>query len=215
MKNYIIALFLLTIIEANSQNVTLRVLGQSTYVEYAETNGIIISFNENELKNVAKLSDSIASIGIMNQLKPIYDSKTTNLKKFRIEESNLELFDKLMIICNYFKIRINKVYYKLPIHKFDNEDEKAILALDNANSQAKVIADNLKCNIVKILNIDDETTYADPIYDDIDVDSEHGQMVLRLIQLLSRGNSKFDTESSKAFREGGYNIWVTYELRKI
>jgi len=215
MKVFAILMLLsLTALNVNAQNITLRVLGKANYVEYAETNGIKISFNKNQLENITKLIDTISLIGIKNQLVPIIESNISNKKKFKIEESNLDLFDKLLMVCNNLKVKIDKIYYKLPEHKFENEDNNAILALNNATSQAKIIANNLKYKIVKILNIDDETTYADPFYDKFDMESESGKILVKLLTLLGGGNSLHKTESSKPIREGGYNIWVTYELKK-
>ncbi|MDG2193552.1 MAG: hypothetical protein P8K77_01600 [Polaribacter sp.] len=215
MKTFAILILLLTVTSTNAQNITLRVLGKSTYVEYAETNGIIVSFNKNELDKTVKLSDTISSIGIINKLASINESITNGKKRFRIEENSLDLFDRLLMICNDLKIKVDKVYYKLPVHRFEDEDGNAILALNNATSQAKIIANNLKYKVVDILNIDDDTTYADPFYDNIDIESERGQLLVKLLQLLGGGNSLHKVESSKPIREGGYDIWVTYKLRKL
>jgi len=201
---------------SNAQSITLRVLGKATYVEYAKTNGIIISFNEKELKvKKTKLTDTILSIGIKNKLVPFSKTNTRNRFKFRLEENNLKTFDNILVICSDLGIKIDKIYYKIPEHKFENEDENAILAINNATSQAKIIANNLHYKIVKILNIDDDTTYADPIYDRIDIESERGKMLIRLLQLLGNINYLKETESKNPIRQGGYNIWVTYKLKPI
>ena len=55
MKIIIIILFLFSIDNTYSQSITLRVLGKSTYVQYAETNGVIISLNNNELNKKTRL----------------------------------------------------------------------------------------------------------------------------------------------------------------
>lgn len=201
---------------SNAQSITLRVLGKATYVEYAKTNGIIISFNEKELKvKKTKLTDTILSIGIKNKLVPFSKTNTRNRFKFRLEENNLKIFDNLLVICSDLGIKIDKIYYKIPEHKFEDEDENAILAINNATSQAKIIANNLHYKIVKILNIDDDTTYADPIYDRIDIESERGKMLIRLLQLLGNRNYLKETETKNPIRQGGYNIWVTYKLKPI
>jgi len=201
---------------SNAQSITLRVLGKATYIEYAKTNGVIISFNEKELKGKkTKLTDTILSIGIKNKLIPFSKANTRNRFKFRLEENNLKTFDNILVICSDLGIKIDKIYYKIPEHKFENEDENAILAINNATSQAKIIANNLHYKIVKILNIDDDTTYADPIYDRIDIESERGKMLIRLLQLLGNRNYLKETESKNSIRQGGYNIWVTYKLKPI
>lgn len=213
MKVFSFLILFLVTTNTNAQNITLRVLGKVNYVEYAETNGIIVSINKSELDKKTKLSDAITLIGINNKLVPITGNPTRNIDKFRIEEKDLNLFDKLLIACIDLKVKVDKIYYKLPEHKFENEDNSAILALNNATSQAKIIANNLNCKIVKILNIDDETTYADPFFDNINMESDHGKFVVEMLQLLSDGNSLHETESLKPTREGAYTILVTYELK--
>jgi hypothetical protein len=206
-------LFLFTT-NTNAQNITIKVLGKANYVEYAEINGVIISINKSELDKKTKLSDTLSLIGISNKLVPITGSNIGNKNKFRIEEKDLNLFDKLLIACVDLKVKIDKIYYKLPEHRLENQDDKAILALHNATSQARVIANNLNYQIVKILNIDDDTLYADPFYDNIDMDSENGKLTLKILELLRGRNSIYKTESLKPKREWNYTILVTYELKK-
>ena len=214
MKVVAFLILFLSTINTNAQNITLRVLGKANHVEYAETNGIIISINKSELDKKTKLSNTFSLIGISNKLVPITGSNTGTKNKFRIEEKDSNLFDKLLIACVDLKVKIDKIYYKLPEYRFKNEDDNAILALNNARSQAKIIADNLNCEIVKILNIDDDTVYSDPFYDNIDMESESGKLTLEILQLLACGNSLHKTESLKPTREWGYTILVTYELEK-
>jgi len=216
MKYFSFLILVLTIQFSKAQSITLKVLGKSTYVEYAKTNGVIISFKEKELTDKkTKLIDTILSVGINNKLVPISKVSTQNRYKFRLEENNLKTFDNLLVICNDLEIRIDKIYYKIPEHKFENEDKNAILAINNATSQAKIIANNLNYKIVKILNIDDDTTYADPIYDKIDIESERGKLLIKLLTMLGNSNYLKETESTNPIRQGGYSIWVTYELKPI
>ena len=214
------AVFLLIntfIFKLNAQTITLKVLGKAAYVEYAESNGIIVSFSKSDFRSQKLiLSDSIKAIGIKSELIPINNGNfklAINNKRFRIEENNIERFDKLLIVCNNLKIKIEKVYYKMPIHKFEDEDENAILAFNNASTQAKIISNNLNYKITKVLNIDDDTTESDSIYDIIDKESERGRLVIELLQLLSCRNSLFQNESDNPVRTGGYNLWVTFELK--
>ena len=117
-----------------------------------------------------------------------------------------------MVLCNELLIQIVSVFYMMPEHSFEDEDIQAILALRNANSQAKIIANHLKKKVLRILNIDDDTTYANSFYDNIDLDSERGQLVLKLLEVLSRRNEVYSQDSKEEFRNGAYTLWVTYEL---
>ena len=215
MKFYILFAFsLISIGYCSAQDITLRVLGQSNYIEYAESNIALISANESNVEKFKAFKDSISANGLDNKLIEITDTKNKKRVQFKIEDEDLNVFDKLLVLCSDLQIKIDKVYFKMPEHLFEEEDKKAILALNNANSQAKILANHLGYKINKILNIDDDTTYSNSIYDDIDFESERGQLILKLFELLGGRNSSYETESSSPTRNGGYNLWVTYELQK-
>ncbi len=215
MKVYILIIFYtLSIGYSFGQNITLRVLGGSTYTEYAESNVVLISINEPNLEKINVFKDSLVAKGLNTKLVKIDDLINSKKIQYKIEEKDKNEFDKLLILCNDLQIKVDKVYFKMPEHLFDEEDKKAILALNNANSKAKVIANHLGYKIDKILNIDDDTTYASSTYDDIDFDSKKGELLLRLLELLGGKNRLYATESLNPTRNGGYNLWVTYNLKK-
>ena len=215
MKVYILIFFCALSISCSfGQDITLRVLGFSSYTEYAESNVALISTNDSTLEKISVFKDSLVAKGLNNKLVEIDDIKNSKKIQYKIEEKDKNEFDKLLILCNDLQIKIDKVYFKMPEHLFEEEDKKAILALNNANSQAKVLANHLGYKIDKILNIDDDTTYSSSIYDDIDFDSERGELLLRLLELLGGRNMLYETESSNSTRNGGYNLWVTYNLNK-
>ena len=215
MKVYILIIFYALSISCSfGQDITLRVLGFSSYTEYAESNVALISTNDSTLEKNNVFKDSLVAKGLNNKLVEIDDIKKSKKIQYKIEEKDKNEFDKLLILCNDLQIKVDKVYFKMPEHLFEEEDKKAILALNNANSQAKVLANHLGYKIDKILNIDDDTTYSSSIYDDIDFDSEKGELLLRLLELLGGRNTLYETESSNSSRNGGYNLWVTYNLKK-
>lgn len=215
MKVYILIIFYtLSIGYCFGQDLTLRVLGFSSYTEYAVSNVLLISTNDSSLEKINILKDSLVTKGFDNKLVKIDDIKNLKSIQYKIEEKDKNEFDKLLVLCYDLQIKVDKVYFKMPKHLFREEDKKAILALNNANSQAKVLANHLGYKIEKILNIDDETTYASSIYDDIDFDSERGESLLWLLELLGGRNTLYETESSNPTRNGGYNLWVTYNLKK-
>lgn len=213
---FLFILLLLTFFKAKAQTTTLRVLGQSNYVELAETNALIVSFTANDMEVKKKvLLHKLDSLGIDNEMTKV-DDRTDfkhQRKRFKIEEENRELFDDLILLCNDLQINIQKIYFKIPPHKFKDEDENAIMAVKNATSQAKIITNHLNYKIIKILNIDDETTYAHPVFDNIDMDSERGKLMIRLLGILSSNRKLYETESSEPVRAGGYSIWVTYQIK--
>ncbi len=215
MKIYILIIFYALSISCSfGQDITLRVLGFSNYTEYAESNVALISTNDSTLEKINVFKDSLVAKGLNKKLVKIGDIKNSKKIQYKIEEKDKNEFDKLLILCNDLQIKIDKVYFKMPEHLFEEEDKKAILALNNANSQAKVLANHLGYKIEKILSIDDDTTYSSSIYDDIDFDSERGEILLRILELLGGRNTLYETESSNSTRNGGYNLWVTYNLKK-
>ncbi|WP_104735972.1 hypothetical protein [Hanstruepera ponticola] len=211
---FLFIFFTITVNYGLAQDITLRVLGYSSYTEYAESNVALISTNDSSLVKINKLKDSISAYRINSELIEINSLKNQNSSHFKIEHADINEFDKLLVLCSALEISVNKVYFKMPEHIFEEEDQKAVLALNNANSKAKLIANHLGYKIDNILNIDDDTTYASSIYDAVDFDSERVEVVLRLLELLGSGNSQYETESSKPIRSGGYNLWVTYNLKK-
>lgn len=215
MKFYILLVFsLLFVGYSPAQDITLRVLGQSNYVEYAESNVVLISANESNIEKIDALKDSISANGLDNEINKVTGLKNQKKVQFKIEDEDINVFDKLLVLCSDLQIKVDKVYFKMPEHLFEEEDKKAIWALNNANSQAKILANHLGYKIDKILNIDDDTTYSNSIYDDIDFESERGELLLRLFELLGGRNSLYETENSNPTRNGGYNLWITYNLKK-
>ena len=214
---FLLLIFVITGVSLNAQTLSLKVLGSSAYNEYAESNGVIISFliGDHENKKLI-LSDSIRVIGINGEITPLEDvyKRIAYKRRYRIEESNIGLFDRLLEECSNQKVRIEKVYYKMPEHKFENEDKNAILAFKNASTQAKIIANNLNYKITKVLNIDDDTTKSSDIYDVFDNGTEHGATIIKLLELLYGSDNMYSTESDEQTRVGGYNLWVTFEMRR-
>jgi len=207
-------IYTLSISYCFGQDITLSVLGFSSYTEYAESNVLLISTNDATLEKITILNDSIRVKGMDNTLVAIDGLKSSKKNQYKIEEKDKNEFDKLLVLCDDLQIRVDKVYFKMPEHLFEEEDEKAIMAMNNANSRAKVLANHLGYKIDKILNIDDDTTYSSSIYDDIDFDSKRGEVLVQLLELLGGRNLLDNSVNSNPTRNRGYNLWVTYNLKK-
>ena len=215
MKLILVSIIFLSFFVSKAQTTTLRVLGQYNYIERAETNGVILSIDNHEIGAKKKLLlNKIDSLEIKSNLTKIdrpqdFQNRTSY---FKIEEKDRDNFDQLLIVINALKINIQKVYFKIPAHQLEDEYLSATMAVKNANSKAKIIANNLNYKIIKILNIDDETTYASSIYDGIDLESKKGKLLIKLFNILDNNNNLYEKESPKPYRKGGYNIWVTYHI---
>jgi hypothetical protein len=215
MKLYILFLFFaLSTAYSKAQSITLRILGQSNYIEHAESNVVLISTDDSSVDKIEALKDTVLANGLNVKLSEVANFGNGKTVQYKIDEKDINVFDQILVRCSELEIKIDKVYFRMPEHILEEEDKKAISALRHANSQAKMIANHLGYSIDEILNIDDETTYANSIYDDIDLDSERGELFLELLKLLGGRNTLYETESSSPSRTGGYNLWVTYALKK-
>ncbi|MFT7121236.1 MAG: hypothetical protein ACJAZ9_001414 [Neolewinella sp.] len=75
------------------------------------------------------------------------------------------------------------------------------------------MAKSLNCRVEEIVNIDDETTYADPLFDAFDLDGEEGDILKRVLGILAEFEPPHEVYVSTPGKTKGYNLWVTYELR--
>jgi len=202
---------------SNAQNTTIKVLGKSTNTIYAQSNGVIFSFSKDiKDSNKEKSLDSIKALGIKEGI--VYNKNITknfqNIDRYKIEEKNFNLFENLLVLLSNLEINIEKIYYKMPEHNFEDEDLNAISAFNNASIQAKIIANHLDYKINKILNIDDDTTESSFIYDKYDLDTPKGKRMLNFLKYLGRDEQLFDQESSDFTKTTKYSLWVTFELQK-
>lgn len=214
MKLFLPLFFLVSFI-SHSQTATLRVLGLADYYQSAETNVMVFHISDEVLDlRMDLLKKQMDSLGIKTPIQPLNDPllKFSDQQKFQVEVENIELFEKLVEICYRSNLRIDEIYFEMPPHDYSEEDKYAFLALKNAESQARIIANNLNYKIVQILNIDDETKYADPFFDFVDPDSQRGRNLIKLITILGRIDPPEITKSRELTRYGGYNLWVTFEI---
>tara|TARA_R110001632_G_scaffold36869_5_gene93138 strand:+ start:9364 stop:9993 length:630 start_codon:yes stop_codon:yes gene_type:complete len=200
-----------------AQSITLKVLGTSKYIDYAESYGVLISVKKNDsLRKIQSFKDSIKTNNISHKITPFKEVRTNYLNKnvYKLVLKSQENLDKLVKICNSLNIKIEKTYFNIPKHSYQKEDEKAVLAFENAVNQAKIIAHNLNYKIIKVLNINDETSKSSGLYDNLDLETEKGQLMARFYDLLSKNPRTASIESSKKTRNGGYNLWITFEIKK-
>lgn len=199
-----------------AQTIYLRVLGEYQYSEYAKSKGMIVTFDvssksvEEEKK---RFLNTTIDAGLKIKLIPAFNDSFSirNKNKFRIEIENAILFDELLDIVREEHLRIEKLYYPIPEHVFEDEDEKALFALDNARERADIIAKNLNYKVVEVLNIDDDTTRSSVIFDVIEKDSRLGNLI---DGLLEKTSALIQTNySSTPVPNGGYYLWVTFKLK--
>ncbi len=225
MRIFLIFLMILGSISVYGQTITLRVLGQYTYVDSMEKYVAVIILQENPDRcdpvlgfitieeQLKHLNESIKVIGSKAIPVPVEDFTYSEYRKktYRIEEADADKFDEILNICKIRQITIQNSYFKLPKHRFEEEDEKAIGALRMAKLKAGIIADHLDYKVKRVVNVDDETTYASEVFNLLNVDSEKMEEFTYLMDLLSSRDS-YSSESKTPERKGQYNLWVTFEL---
>lgn len=214
MKFYLLIIsFVYYSTTVSSQGISLKILGHSNYIEYAKSNGLKISIKKNDKAIIKQLSDSIYKLGIKSKIVNTPNYLNTKELHYLIEEQNVNHFNEIVLASQKLKIKIVKIYFKMPEHIFKEEDKKAILALKDANFKAKIIANHLGYKNIGIISIDDETCPTSSLFDDMDIDGEKLETILNLLSLLDMDNSLYQTENSKPIRNGGYNLWVKYLLK--
>jgi len=226
MKNYLILSLLFCSTLCFSQTQTIKVLGQHAYENKVKSFGALISLVEDPNKcdpvkgfisiedQLKHLGESITAKGSKATLKPVdeYQKSQVKSKSYRIEESNRDLFDQILLVCAQHEAKIIKSYYNYYPHDFVGEDEKAIAALNDAKTKAKELAEHLNCKLVRILNVDDDTRNANSYF----LQHWSGDKA-RLADLMSVVNGldnrySIDIRSSSPNRSGKYNLWVTFEI---
>ena len=202
---------------------TLKVLGKYQYVQEAESYGAIIILEENPKKcdpdigfvsmedQYIHLSESIKAKGSDAMLTPLeeYVFSEYRRKKFKLSEPQKDVFEAILISALGQNAIVEKKYYEMPEQKLANQDDKAILALRDAQRIAEILADHIGLKVDKILSIDDETRnsrnndlhYSDP---------DRMALLLQLYEKLEQYSSS--GESRKSSTSGTYSLWVAFEL---
>ncbi len=225
MRNLLVFLMILGSSFVYGQTITLRVLGQYSYVDSLERYGAVIVLQENPDKcdpvlgfitieeQLKHLNESIKVIGSKSIPTPMDDFTYSEHRKktYRIEEEDADKFDEILNVCKIRQITIKKSYFKLPEHRFEEEDINAIGALKAAKLKASIIADHLECKVKRIISVDDETTYASEAYSSFGTDLAEFEHLSRLLEDLS-SRELYALESTTSERKGKYNLWVTFEL---
>lgn len=212
------------------QEVTLRILGSHRYSEIAEKKVLLIVFSyDPDICNLITQNKTIDTqvnefIEILKQEKIVYELLHKETSNFNPEnQKQFELIlpidnpdYKIQKIINSKGIILVKTYYKFSENPLLDEDSRAILAYKNSKNKANNLAKNLNCKNIEIVNIDDDTSDANSVYDFLNINLDDEKMAL-LNELLSQlGNLESNLESNyNITKEGSYNLWVTYKIKLL
>lgn len=205
----VLFIFLLSFISLGARcQMTMSVLGKSFYCEFAKLEGIIILEE--------KTKDSARFVQLKDSLKLKYINTDLQGNKQFLFPYSFE--DSLQVYIEKFTtngIKIKKIYYKFYKDNNRNEDKRAIEAIENATTTAKILLDAIGYEIKDILNIDDNNNrneYADwftspnEFNEQLQADSN-----IQSIQMELNPNP---IESLSSIRNKIYYSWVTFEIGK-
>jgi hypothetical protein len=225
MKRYLVLSLLFLSVCCHSQSIILKVLGQHSYSTESQAYGAIIILEENPNKcdpikgvvsieeQLKHLNESIKAKGSDARLEQIKDYTYSEFRqeKYRIEESNSEIFNDIITACNNQQAIVSKTYFNLPIHDFEEEDKKAVAALNEAREKADILSSHINHKVSRILSVDDDTRDFVGGIEMSGYDKKKREMIMELLMKLSNLNPP-SKESSAPNRKGQYNLWVTFEI---
>ena len=122
------------------------------------------------------------------------------------------VFLQIAAVLKKQRIPTKKVYYWIPGHRFEDEDEVAIKALEDAINKAELIAKHLGKKVVNVLNVDDKTNNYS--YLTVGMSSKDEQAIASLFDDLQSVKPITAPQKQKqAFKERSYLLNVTFELQ--
>lgn len=208
------------------QEAKLRVLGISKYSEMAENKVLLLNFeynleDNNPLKNKSieiQVNEFIKNLKSEKVYYKLLDKEVLNInpKKSKSYELLLSIDNNdhnIQKIINSSGIKLVKTYYKFYENTFVNEDKKAILALKNSQNKANEIAKILNYEILEIVNIDDDTSDTNDVFELLGInnlDDERKEMMYSIIEKLN--NLEVNNYATK---DGAYSLWVTYKIKAL
>jgi hypothetical protein len=187
----IITLFLFCIINAQSTDRFIRIVGNSAYDFKADSYRVYYNISEilpNEYaktdyksleSNVSELNENLKKIGIKeNQININYKNKNMSygggygnakINFYYVDINSKELLNNFFSIkSNGFKIENTKFLYKNSNENI--EFNLAKNAIDDAKRKANSIAKEIKMNVGKILNIEDKSSGCCSNFGELDTD---------------------------------------------
>ncbi len=132
-------------------------------------------------------------------------------KKLKFTSTDFSEILKLMLLCEQNKFEVSKTFYLFKPHNFENEDVRAIGALEDAIEKAAVISKIVGKKITKILNIDDDTTNASIFKKQSDFNTEQYELLLEMLQSFG-SESRFENERVSHKQSGAYRLRVTFQI---
>lgn len=227
MKKLIVILFLFILFKANSQEATLRILGQYRYTEVAEKALFLLTFENypdtcnpktqnlpiETQKNNFESELKKDGMSFKLTLKDILEFNSVTKQSYVLElplETNTNFIKSKLEARG---IKLEKSYYKYPIKNYSEEDDKAILSLQNAQEKAANIIKILNYKAAQIVSIDDDTSDANSTVELLKLENYDNDEKQKMLSFFEELNDLFaKSADDKSTKEGAYNLWVTFKI---
>ncbi|MBL7798638.1 MAG: SIMPL domain-containing protein [Saprospiraceae bacterium] len=210
---------------------TIQVLGRSDYVEQAEAYGIDLLFEENPNKcdpqrgfisleeQVKHFSEALQVKGVawkdFSRLPKRNTETETRHWRYRFTHIDPSKISLISSVCADQVIQVENTFTIFPEHRYEDEDEQAIRAFQDAERKAKTIARKLGKRISKVVNVDDDTSLRFLLDIEEDQDSANAASFEELLEFLVRleGIAGMERESQSPSRSRSYSLLVTFEMK--
>jgi hypothetical protein len=206
--------------QSNTSPTLLIILGR--YAHESAATGYIIDFTfyedptkcdpvkgfiplEDQIKH---FSESLVALGFpANSMQPIksYESSLMRKQKMEIRHTDWEKVTDLFTLLRQFNLEPTEVLYDFKERKYEDEDDWAIGALQDASAKAEMIAKYMGRKIKRIVNVDDDTKSASIF--------NQQQEVFIFSPEIEELLSKLEFMSFSNVRKGAYVLRVTFELK--
>lgn len=213
-----------------SQMVTVQVLGRFDYVEQAEAFGIDLLFEENPNKcdpqrgfisleeQTRHFSEAIQIKGISWEdfsKMPIKLDLESRHWRYRFSHRDPSKIHLIGEVCRDQLIQVENVFTIFPEHRFENEDEKAIRAFQDAERKAGSIARKFNKRISKVVNIDDDTSLRFLLDYEEPQNSASATPYEDIVDILEKFEwlAGWGNESHLTTRRRSYTLMVTFEMK--
>jgi len=227
MQKLSIFFFLLFSISLFGQKTTLSIMGKTNYVEYSDAYTLKLKFEEDP----SKCDPVVGFVSIEDQIKHFTESLVAaNLalqfkeddglvisefpaKKYSLVLRERDEMEEAIRLAKEQRVEVTTVKFLSPKHDFKDQDARAIKALQDARLKADIYAAHIGKKVTRILYIDDETSTVG--LNPHDPYSEKYKRYEEILEKLKGYSNAYQTEYYKETRDGGYGLWVEFELEDI
>ncbi|MEN0006901.1 MAG: hypothetical protein AAF798_22305 [Bacteroidota bacterium] len=207
--------------QSSDDSLILSIIGQHKYQREAKGLGADIFFqkslDQSPQARYAYFLNKMSLQGVDTTIFEVFlDPKfpTSEVVPVAFHHPDEAVFLQIAEVLAQQRIPMKKVYYWIPGHQFEEEDQYAVRALEDALSKADVFAAYLGKKVVQVLNIDDRTSGMEYYYVDAKTGREEEERIEELLEKI--GQLQEPTQSVKSLKPSvpvSYSLKVTFKLQ--